>query len=266
MTGSDAATEPGEAWLADTPLLRGHAGTQPDLLLRWNAVATAAAAVDVAVHLHGFSQQGAAMPLAEKAARSGLDLAGRRRPTVAILPRGNWVRHHQFDFPALLDGGLDRLVEYGLSRFVGRPPRRDRLIVTAHSGGVMPAVDALAGLAHEPDELHLYDGLYGHDPRSGDPRRGLATLDGWLERRLAAEPDRPGALRVVYIERQTGPLSRLLAERIAACLAALPPQLAAGLAPRYRVERSGVPHGYVAAICGPVLLADPAADIDWSRV
>jgi len=35
---------------------------------------------------------------------------------------------------------------------------------------------------------------------------------------------------------------------------------------RYRVEASHVPHGYVAAICGPQLLADAGAGFDWSRI
>src|SRR6266513_2035043 len=134
---SGGSTRPGEAYLSDTPVLGGHAGTQPDLFLRWNEVPVSAEAVDVAVHLHGFSQQGGAMPLAEKVARSGLDLSRRTRPTLAILPRGNWIRHTYYDFPALLDGGIDRLVEYGVERFaeaIGRPNLNvDRLILSAHS-------------------------------------------------------------------------------------------------------------------------------------
>ena len=57
------------------------------------------------------------MPLAEKVERSGLDLSGRARPTLAMLPRGNWIRHYYYDFPALLSGGIDRLVDYGVSLF-----------------------------------------------------------------------------------------------------------------------------------------------------
>src|SRR6266571_905258 len=114
---SDGSIRPGEAYLSDTPVLRGHAGTQPDLFLRWNEIPVTAEAVDVAVHLHGFSQQGGAMPLAEKVARSGLDLSARSRPTLAILPRGNWIRHTWYDFPALLAGGIDRLVDYALAEF-----------------------------------------------------------------------------------------------------------------------------------------------------
>src|SRR4051794_5123936 len=188
------AIRPGEAYLADTPVLAGHAGTQPDLFLRWNAAPLAATAIDVVVHLHGFSQQGGAMPLAEKVPRSGLDLSGRARPTLALLPRGNWIRHTYYDFPALLDGGLDRLAGYGVERFaraIGRPDLTvDRFILSAHSGGGMPAIDAIAGAARPPDELYIFDGLYGRDPRLGDPMQGLEVIDGWLSGRLAHEPER----------------------------------------------------------------------------
>src|SRR2546421_12775081 len=139
---------PGEAYLADTPVLRTHAGIQPDLFLRWNEVPLTAAAIDVVVHLHGFSQQGGAMPLAEKVPRSGLDLSGRARPTLALLPRGNWIRHYHYDFPALLSGGIDQLVDYGVSQFscalASRGFAVDRFILAAHSGGGMPVVDIIA--------------------------------------------------------------------------------------------------------------------------
>jgi hypothetical protein len=258
---------PGEAYLADTPVLRPHAGTQPDLFLRWNAIPAQAAAIDVVVHLHGFSQQGGEMALAEKVPRSGLDLAARARPTLAILPRGNWIRHTWYDFPALLDGGLDRLVDDAVERFAERGRFAvDRLILTAHSGGGMPAVDAIAGARRQPDELHVFDGLYGRDPAGGDPFGGIDGIDAWLGERFAAEPERPGALRIVYIERQTGPFSRAVGRLIERRIAAAAPELAVALEPRYRVERAGVPHGYVAAFCGPPLLADPAASFDWSAI
>jgi hypothetical protein len=258
---------PGEAYLTDTPVLRSHAGTQPDLFLRWNEVPSTAAAIDVVVHLHGFSQQGGEMPLSEKVPRSGLDLSGRTRPTLALLPRGNWIRHTYYDFPALLDGGIDRLVAYGVERFagaIGRPDLgMDRFILSAHSGGGMPAIDAIAGAARPPDELYIFDGLYGRDPRLGDPMQGVEIVDRWLGERLAREPERPGALRVIYIERQTGPFSRAVGGLIAEHLRAAAPGRAADLARRYRVEPSGVPHGYIALIAGPQLLADATAEIDW---
>ena len=92
VTVSEENVAPGEAYLGDTPVLRSHAGTQPDLFLRWNEIPIAASAIDVVVHLHGFSQQRGEMPLAEKVAGSGLDLTGRKRPTIALLPRGNWLK------------------------------------------------------------------------------------------------------------------------------------------------------------------------------
>jgi hypothetical protein len=258
----------GERFLSETPLLRGHAGTQPDLFLRWNDVPADAAAIDVVVHLHGFSQQGGAMLLAEKLPRCGLDLSDRARPTLAVLPRGNWIRHTWYDFPAIIEaGGLDRLTDYAVERFAeGRRIAVDRLIVTAHSGGGMPAIDATAAARRKPDELHIFDGLYGRDPALGDPLRGVEVIEAWLGERLGQEPERAGALRVVYIEGQTGPFSRAVAALIEKGLRTVTPGYGANISRRYRVERSAVPHGYVAAVCGPWLLGDPAADLDWSRV
>jgi hypothetical protein len=261
----------GETYLGDTPVLRGHAGTQPDLFLRWNEIPVSAETIDVAVHLHGFSQAGDAMPLAEKVGRSGLDLSGRTRPTLAILPRGNWIRHTWYDFPGLLDGGIDQLVDYAVQRFAERfaSDRNfavDRFILSGHSGGGMPAIDAIAGARRPPDELFVFDGLYGRDPSAGDPLQGIEVVDAWLAARFAREPERPGAVRVVYIERQTGPFSREVAALIARRLATAPPGLEPILGQRYRVEASHVPHGYVAAICGPQLLADAGAGFDWSRI
>jgi hypothetical protein len=259
---------PGEAYLTDTPVLKPHAGTQPDLFLRWNEVPLAARAIDVVVHLHGFSQQGGAMTLPEKVGRSGLDLSGRMRPTLALLPRGNWIRHTWYDFPGLLDGGIDRLIDDAVGWFPhpARPLAVDRFILTGHSGGGMPAIDAIAGARRPPDELFIFDGLYGRDPSGGDPLRGLEVVDAWIGERLKREPDRPGALRIVYIERQTGPFSRAVAALIARHLASAEPGMAADLVRRYRVEPSGVPHAYVASICGPPLLAGSDAEFDWSRI
>jgi hypothetical protein len=259
---------PGEAYLAETPVLFAHAGTQPDLFLRWNAIPLVAEGIDVVVHLHGFSQEGGKMPLSEKVPRSGLDLSARRRPTLALLPRGNWIRHYYYDFPALLSGGIDVLIAHALEQLRCATGLRrlgiDRLILSAHSGGVMPAVDILSEAKQSPDELYLFDGLYGRDPRLGDPMQGLELIDHWLVERLACEPGRAGTLRIVYVERQTGPFSREVASLVTRRLAATAP--VADLARRYRVERSGVPHGYIAWRCLPELLADPAVEFDWSRV
>jgi hypothetical protein len=269
VTTATGGVMPGEGYLGDTPVLAVHAGTQPDLFLRWNAMPLAASAIDVVVHLHGFSQQGGAMPLAEKVAGSGLDLSGRNRPTLALLPRGNWLRYTWYDFPALLAGGIGRLVEYGVERFARAArldtPEVDRLVLAAHSGGGMPAVDAVAGAGRPPDELYVFDGLYGRDPAGGDPMRGLDTLDRWLGERIQREPERPGALRVVYIEQQTGPFSREVAELISRGLEEVDPNLTAVLRRRYRVEVSRVQHSQIARRCLPELLAGSDVEFDWSR-
>jgi hypothetical protein len=267
LATSHNRVQPGEAYLEDTPALAAHAGTQPDLFLRWNHIPLSAASVDVAVHLHGFSQEGRAMALAEKVMRCGLDLAGRKRPTLAMLPRGNWIRHYYYDFPALLAGGIDRLIEYGLHQFgeaIGSAGlKADRFILSAHSGGGMPAVDIIAGARQPPDEFYVFDGLYGRDPATGDPLRGLEVIDGWLGERLRHEPERPGALRVVYIEQQTGPFSRAVADLIARHLAGTEPALAGQLSRRYRVELARVQHSQIARYCQPRLLTGADTEFHW---
>src|SRR5258705_7893702 len=95
--------------------------------------------------------------------------------------------------------------------------------------------------------------------------QGLEIIERWVGERLAREPERPGALRVVYIERQTGPFSRAVGELVARHLQKADPELTAGLARRYPVEPSGVPHGYIAEIAAPQLFADGGAEIDWRR-
>jgi hypothetical protein len=264
---SDSAVLPGEGYLESTPVLQSHLGIQPDLFLRWNHIPLSSSSVDAIVHLHGFSQEGSAMLLAEKVARSGLDLNGRTRPTLAMLPRGNWIRHYYYDFPALLAGGIDRLVAYGLQQLARATNSAglsiDRFILSAHSGGCMPAVDIIAGARHPPDELYIFDGLYGHDPATGDPLRGLEVIDSWLGDRLRREPEREGALRVIYIEQQTGPFSHAVAELVARHLAALDPALALRLSRRYRVEVSRVQHSQIAHYCQPRLLAANDIEFNW---
>ena len=207
------------------------------------------------------------MPLTEKVERSGLDLSGRVRPTLAMLPRGNWIRHYYYDFPALLSGGIDRLTDFGVSLFsraaASHPFAVDRFILAGHSGGSMPAVDIIAEASRPPDEVYIFDGLYGRDPASGNPLRGLEVIDSWLGDRLQREPEREGALRVIYIEQQTGPFSRKVGELIARHLASAEPARAKSLARRYRVETSGVQHSQIARRCMPELLTAPDARFNW---
>jgi len=258
--------ESGETYLSDTPALAAHNGTQPDLFLRWNRIPEDAAAVDVVIFLHGFSQSKGEMLLSEKVERGGMILSGRARPTLAMLPRGNWIRHYYYDFPALLGGGIDLLLAFGLhwlSDRRGKPTARDRFVLGAHSGGGMAAIDIIAEAQAQPGELYIFDGLYGRDPAEGDPLAGIEIVDRWLAARFTAEPARPGALRVPFIERETGPFSRAVGQLVAARIDKADPSLRPALARRYRVEASGVQHSQVARIALPELLADPAVDIPW---
>jgi hypothetical protein len=257
---------PGETFVFHTPALAAHRGTQPDLFLRWNCIPARATAIDVVVFLHGFSQSKGDMQLSEKLARSGMILTGRPRPTLAMLPRGNWIRHYYYDFPALLDGGLDLLIAYGLhwlGEGRGVPTALDRFILAAHSGGGMPAIDIMAKSQAQPDELYIFDGLYGRDPAEGDPLAGIEAAERWLAARFAAEPTRPGALRVPFIARETGPFSRAVGRLVGARLDATDSTLRPALAARYRVEAAGVQHSQIARLALPELLADASVDIPW---
>lgn len=257
---------PGETFVSHTPALAAHRGTQPDLFLRWNRIPARATAIDVVVFLHGFSQSKGEMQLGEKLERSGMILTGRTRPTLAMLPRGNWMRHYYYDFPALLDGGVDLLIAYGLHWLGERraaPTALGRFILAAHSGGGMPAIDIMAKSQAQPDELCVFDGLYGRDPAEGDPLEGIEVVERWLAARFAAEPTRPGALRVPFIERQTGPFSRAVGRLVGARLDATHLTLRPALAARYRVEAAGVQHSKIARLALPELLADASVDIPW---
>jgi hypothetical protein len=68
---------------------------------------------------------------------------------------------------------------------------------------------------------------------------------------------------VIYIEQQTGPFSRRVAELIASRLVNV--ALASVLRRRYRVEASRVQHSQIARRCLPELLAGSDAEFDWSR-
>ncbi len=141
---TDTDVVPGEVYLDHTPVLAAHAGTQPDLFLRWNRIPLSTPAIDVVVFLHGFSQQGGEMRLAEKVERSGLDLSGRARPTLAMLPRGNWIRHYYYDFPALLSGadrsagglrGVAILARRGIASVRGGSVHSRGSLRRRHAGG-----------------------------------------------------------------------------------------------------------------------------------
>ncbi|MEU3688354.1 M15 family metallopeptidase [Streptomyces narbonensis] len=245
------ATGPGEKTVARLPMLRRHAGTPPDLFLRWNAM-DRPSRIDVVVHLHGFSASGRNMRLPGNTAKvSGLDLGGspssglpgRTAPTLLVLPRGHYFGGRSgrgYTHPALeRPGAVRRLANQALAHFAAATGVRaplGRLILTAHSGGGA----SLMRLVREtdPDEVHAFDALYG------DP----GPLIAWARQRI----DRgTGALRVLY--RPYEPTARH-SEQVASALRS-------AASPRFRVEWTRTPHMDIPRLYGPLLLADAAADL-----
>jgi hypothetical protein len=231
------------------PQLAPHVGSPPDLVLRWGKM-PAGAAVDVVVHLHGFSARGRAMNLVRDIAPiSGLDLAdpappgtpGRSAPTLLVLPRGHFHGGRSgrgYSFPVLRRrGALAALVDDALRRFnaaTGARATRGRLILTAHSGGGAALMEILKTV--DPDEVHAFDALYS------DP----GPLIDWARRRAATGS---GAMRVLFRGREGTAANSLRVAR------------AVPRSPRFRVQRTTVPHGAIPRAYGWRLLADPGADV-----
>jgi hypothetical protein len=235
-------------------LLRGHAGTPPDLVLKWNDISSQPTTVDVVVHLHGWSPgMGGRMNIVRhKLPVCGLDFAdpknpakaGRTTPTLMILPRGHHdpvgSKSERYTFPALIKpGALQRLVDDSLAHFAaqtGVTARGGRLILTAHSGGGAALMKILGHT--DPDEVHTFDALYT------DP----TPLIAWAKRRIA---DGTGALRVVYRPGEgTAAHSKQVAQAISGARSR-----------SFRVEPTSVSHGDIPPRFGWHLLADSSADL-----
>ncbi|MGH9194198.1 MAG: penicillin-insensitive murein endopeptidase [Acidimicrobiia bacterium] len=204
--------------------LRVHSGVGDNLALRWNAVPRAAQEIDVVVHLHGYIDRppnGAT--LRALVARSGLDLSGRTRPTLALVPRGRRitpeevrkeqerlnelarklgrkprpVRSDRFTFPALLSGdgaGIESALAYAVEWFTrnvlgrsdGQSLRVGRLIFTAHSGGGA-ALNALLA-RHVRRRVCNPDEVHAFDAFYGKAfKGGVDGVKSWVAARLAKD-------------------------------------------------------------------------------
>ncbi len=282
VTGESIIIPAGREELSNIPLLRGHRGTQPDLILRWNNIDSATTSIDVVVHLHGYSDRRERMSIrVNKEPASGLDFRNpdnpadtsveRLRPTLAVLPRGNYFGGDSgagYNFPALITPtGLRDLIEFSLRHFATgngiQNLQMNRLIITAHSGGGAPLMRILQHL--DPHEVHAFDALYGD----------ASNLISWARSRIVrdqTELDQPmsrdarqymqeggGALRVFY---RPGTQAQSLAVHRAVC-AALPPRPRASaiLSEWYRVERTGVSHNQIPRRFGWRLLADASVSV-----
>jgi hypothetical protein len=141
--------------------------------------------------------------------------SARTRPTLGVLPRGTLAGPEslrRYTFPTLTTStGVKELIDLALDALASRlglaqRPRQARLILTAHSGGGAALLAALRYV--DPDEIHLFDALYG-SPRSDYPhfirwfqahiRRDQAAVVGLSGAALAAYMrERGSALRAVY--------------------------------------------------------------------
>jgi LAS superfamily LD-carboxypeptidase LdcB len=275
------------------PLLAGHAGRQPDLMLRWNDMPSVPAEIDVVVHFHGFWKPGLTLP-ADIVRVSGLDLApidgatgqGRSRPTLTVLPRAHdtGVRqkyrqpdgtykngpYNVYTFPALVTKtGLSDPVAFSLERFAAEvgaaAPRIARLVLTAHSGGGLALLQNLRH--HDPHQVHVFDALYWPgDPlaawarrRIAQDRAALAGLDAAAAREHMAA--RGGALRVFYQGRYAGGTR----PNSLAVLRAIAQDLGPEVRDWYRVEASEYDHFQIPRQHGWRVLADAGADVPKAR-
>jgi hypothetical protein len=275
----------GERYLASASLphdpLASHGAHGDNLFLRWTPIASAADAIDVIVHLHGYSAMNAGRALLEeKVAGGGLDLTRRTGPTLAIVPLGRKITDAEvaaarnahrrvnpktYTFPALTHHrgeGLESLVAESLQWLArnvlgmqGGTVAVARFIITAHSGGGDPLNQLLRAPRRricDPHEVHVFDALYfGND--------GLAS---WAQDRLRRHrrnaPNEGGALRIFYgADTASGSRATITALAGPDLLTGAP----AALARKYRAERTGVPHGDIPNHFGPSLLADAGADV-----
>ncbi len=255
--------EPGRRVVHEEPVLASHRGTHPDLILIWNAMPAEVTSVDVVVHFHGYSVAGGAMRIdTDIEPKSGLDFSnpldyadprpGRRRPTLCLLPRGNFFGGRTgagYDHPALITpNGLRDLIAAAIRRFalatgLSSMPATGRLILTAHAGGGAGLVAALP--YNEPQELHLFDAVYGP----------ADDLVGWAQAWTALDPAASSgvALRAIYVP---GSETATHSLALASSLRTVVPE---SVGERFHVDATSVPHDTIPQRFGWLLLADAAA-------
>ncbi len=203
-------------------------------ILRWILSTPASQAIkkmDVAVHIHGFVPKDKDIDLNSLDGYSGIRFeygagtGARKRPrnTLGIHPMGlrkdivsSNPKLNVVNFPVLVDDGkLDELIASSLKwlaenqlKQTAGSIQRDRLILTAHSGGVDRVARMLdhgkkPALNVDPNELHLFDGVYGTDVFTAWAKKHIkADADALAARKSADWPtymsESGGALRCVF--------------------------------------------------------------------
>lgn len=196
--------------------LRDHGGVGDNLALRWNTVPRDAQEIDVVVHLHGYinlppdvdgniARPPTSNTLRALVERSGLDLSGRARPTLAVVPRG---RRITADEVSREQERLNELARTGKKQCDGNPckARSDAFTFPALVRGdgagleslLVYAVDWLArNVLGRSDGRSLRIGRLIFTAHSG----GGAALNGLLKqhsKRRACNPDEVQAFDALY--------------------------------------------------------------------
>jgi hypothetical protein len=275
-SSSEATISSNRLELRNTPLLAKHRGTQPDLILHWNEMIDPTA-VDVVIHLHGYSEDYGSMRLRSKEAYSGLDFSnpedksdtrrGRSQPTLCILPRGSYAGDslgvkdkRTYVFPALVTkSGVQTLIDYCLDKFhsatgVDSSVGRNRFILTAHSGGGLPLMQILAH-NYVPDEIQVFDALYW------DASPLIKWVQGRIDKEIKAWKEgkqrSEGGLCIFYrTKKGTGSQSIRVQKAIDAAIGTAPADAQSVLHAAYRVFKTPVDHGEIPRKFGWLLLGD----------
>jgi len=248
----------------------------------------------------GEKQRGFLARKAAEAGLDMLDSSGavRRRttsPTVALIPRGRhgggrgWFFDNIPDraaFDALVAAGLNWLCDIVLGLPSGSSLTRGRLTLMAHSGGGAGMSALLSGANRvDPDEVVCFDSLYGREGPIRDwavarigspsaPKSGLRVFYTGCSGPSSQHPSGRWALQdgkytLVdtgswsyangWVLQTTEPYARRVQEAVEQALRAA--SNAAGLADRFRVQRTSVAHGDIPAKYSPLLLDDIAATV-----
>lgn len=266
LSGANGRVAPGSCYLRDTPALNQHSGSQPDLFVSWTAVDAGTRTLDVILYFHGFAVDGEREALlSDFVDVSGLDpmkggesLADRKRPTIAIVPRGNAsptrspsTPYWPYSFPAVANGGATRLISDVLQSFssasqpisgIAGALQLGRLIVMGHSGGRTGVIEVLKDRDHPPDEVYLFDALYG-DPGS--------ALSDWIAG-VIGNSSRHQRMWIGHLD-GTAAISNRVRELCAAAIGRAPSGQQADLHERLRVvavegSHMGVPRRYARAL------------------
>jgi LAS superfamily LD-carboxypeptidase LdcB len=257
--------------------LRAHNGKKlfcgPVLILNWNTLRwmnEPELKIDIVIHLHGNGSEGMNLEDQKEWENTCKDPKGRglhwfqppagaperQRPTLGFLVRGRSRGNNHFDFPVLSSkAGIGELIEFGFSRLKEiYPPlqkrdlTRDRLILTAHSGGGQPLTDIITNIGDIVDELHIFDALYTN------PNNLIKWALSRIDREIS-NPERPGAFRVLHRGEGTEKYSLDVCSKLKRKLLNHP-----SLEKRYRVQRTSTPHKSIPYRYGSALLTDAGMD------